>query len=425
MENRINVAELLKDCPLGIELNCMMYNNVTFRYILTRSCYPIQIQTPEGTMQLSKYGCMSLNKDAKCVIFPKGKTTWEGFVPPCQFKDGDIIFTHANCLKVGVGNTWISIFKERRNGGVATYVDYAEDGSDYYSDLDGDKALLCMESDILRQRFATEEEKEKLFQVIKDNGYHWNNKLKILEKLVEPEFKICNWVVFNNHPEKGSIYQIKNVHNYEYTLQHILGGSMAIPFSRVDMLKLWTIDDAKNGDVLVDKDNNIGIFQKFEGIYWYSYIYLGCDGKLRGFSIGGSHKQTDVHPATKEQRDLLFQKIKEAGYKWNSETKTLEKLIKPIFKAGKKVRNKNNHNIVFTITSIEEDSYVCGAKAAFWFDDQDDYELVPNKFDITTLKPFDNCKYSLDGGITWKYAQYWFIQEKYNTNDISIELWQG
>jgi hypothetical protein len=38
--------------------------------------------------------------------------------------------------------------------------------------------------------------------------------------------------------------------------------------------------------------------------------------------------------ATKEQRDLLFQTIKEAGYKWNEETKTLDKLIEPKFKVG-------------------------------------------------------------------------------------------
>ena len=38
-----------------------------------------------------------------------------------------------------------------------------------------------------------------------------------------------------------------------------------------------------------------------------------------------------VTPATKEQRDLLFQKIKEADYKWNAKTKTLEKLSEPKF----------------------------------------------------------------------------------------------
>ena len=183
---KINVAKLLKDCPQGMELNCTVYDECILDRILEGELYPIKIRTPEGAMLLTKYGSFSCNKHSKCIIFPKGKTTWEGFVPPCKFKDGDIIFTHANCLKVGVGNTWISIFKERRNGGVATYVDYAEDGSDYYSDLDGDKALLCMESDILRQRFATEEEKEKLFKAIKANGYKWNTETKTLEKLVDP-----------------------------------------------------------------------------------------------------------------------------------------------------------------------------------------------------------------------------------------------
>ena len=37
-------------------------------------------------------------------------------------------------------------------------------------------------------RFATEEEKQKLFQAIKDNRYKWNAETKTLKKLVEPRF---------------------------------------------------------------------------------------------------------------------------------------------------------------------------------------------------------------------------------------------
>ena len=37
-------------------------------------------------------------------------------------------------------------------------------------------------------RFATEEEKQKLFKAIKDNGYKWNAETKTLEKLVKPKF---------------------------------------------------------------------------------------------------------------------------------------------------------------------------------------------------------------------------------------------
>ena len=147
------------------------------------------------------------------------------------------------------------------------------------------------------------------------------DKQKPVDK-VEPKFKIGDWVVFTKYK---SIYQVEKKENYEYTLRHISGDSLCLPFFYDVLIREWTIEDAKNGDVLVDEDNNIGIFQDCEGMYWYSYTYLGYDGQLRGFSMGGSHEQTDTHPATKEQRDLLFQKIKEAGYEWDADKKELKK----------------------------------------------------------------------------------------------------
>lgn len=41
-------------------------------------------------------------------------------------------------------------------------------------------------------RLATEEEKQKLFDVIKDKGYKWNAETKTLEKLIESKFKISD-----------------------------------------------------------------------------------------------------------------------------------------------------------------------------------------------------------------------------------------
>lgn len=150
------------------------------------------------------------------------------------------------------------------------------------------------------------------------------------KKLVEPKFKVGDWIISS---VLGTARIIGVNDSNEYKLEYI---DSKQKFSSIDYVNYaydkWTIQDAKDGDVLADEDNNIGIFQECEGMYWYSYTYLGCDGQLRGFSMGGSHEQTDTHPATKEQRDLLFQKIKEAGYKWNYETKTLEKLVKPKFK---------------------------------------------------------------------------------------------
>ena len=251
MENKINIAKLLKDCPKGMELDCTMYEDVYFENISDCGqfiyCY-INYEDRKTSTCFNKYGTYSNLDKSKCVIFPKGRTTWEGFVPPCKFKDGDVIFTHANCLKVGLGNSWISIFQEKRNGGVATYVDMSEGGKDYYDYIiDDDKALLCMDKDIMCQRLATEEEKQKLFDAIKDNGY-----------------------------------------------------------------------------------------------------------------------------------------------KWNPETKTLEKLIEPKFKVGDKIRRKADPIFVFNITNITKDKYECGKSFVLRFANQDEYELVPNKFDINTLKPFED-----------------------------------
>ena len=385
---KINLVELLKYCPKGMEFDCILFSDPVTYDGLNGNDYPIKILTQNNvSFYLTKEGYLYTMPNSKCIIFPKGKTTWEGFVPPCKFKDGDICYIKTEAFE------YIFIFKNSKDDkriqaytGLSNYGFYANGNP------------VCEIKEVKEIRFTTNDEKTRLFNAIKNNGYHWNSETKTLEKLVKLEFKINDWVVFNNHPEKGSIYQVKDTHNYEYTLRHILGGSISVPFSKVDMFRRWTINDAKDGDVLFHSDsasNGIFIFKEIVQRGTSQKIICHCDYDSEdGFCLGENHTccWTDskiLHPATKEQRDLLFQKIKEAGYKWNSETKTLEKLIKPIFKTGNKVRNKNNHNIVFTITSLEEDYYSAGASKALWFDDQDKYELVPDKFNITTLKPFD------------------------------------
>lgn len=93
MENKINVAEILKLCPPGMELDCTMYEGVKLDNVAVEECdYPIKIVTKSGfETRLTKYGQNVKLDDAKCVIFPKGKTTWEGFEPSCKFKVGDIV----------------------------------------------------------------------------------------------------------------------------------------------------------------------------------------------------------------------------------------------------------------------------------------------------------------------------------------------
>jgi hypothetical protein len=187
MENKINIAELLKDCPKGMELDCTMYDNCTYAGIEDVGYIDILINTPSGRIRLTKEGCYIRHDDnAKCVIFPKGKTTWEGFVPPVEFKDGDILTTITGSIfiykKIDVYNycgTYVSL--DIRNGFSATYYSYLED--------------CC--------RPATEEEKQKLFDAIKANGYRWNAETKTLEKL--PKFKVGDRIKYKNGRNKDGV----------------------------------------------------------------------------------------------------------------------------------------------------------------------------------------------------------------------------
>ena len=92
---------------------------------------------------------------------------------------------------------------------------------------------------------------------------------------------------------------------------------------------LWTIYDANDGDVLVN-GSNIFIFHFINNRRLMGYCHVNTDdGKFyddigRNECFGFSDAQ--VTPATKEQRNLLFQKMKEDGYEWDSEKKELKRL---------------------------------------------------------------------------------------------------
>ena len=91
--------------------------------------------------------------------------------------------------------------------------------------------------------------------------------------------------------------------------------------------KAWSITDAKAGDVLAVSPIKgysspfVAIYKEYEQDCFAAYCIVSHDGK---FYEGGNRYSIDcVRPATKEESDLLFQKIKEAGYEWNLETKEL------------------------------------------------------------------------------------------------------
>ena len=148
-----------------------------------------------------------------------------------------------------------------------------------------------------------------------------------LANKVEPKFKVGDWITDGEAVFHITSYSI----DYGYQLETPKGTSFHFSNENVEnKYHLWTIQDAKDGDVLVDEDVNvIGIFEGIEGMCWHSKFYYSSTTKeFYGIECGGSHQKDFAKPATKEQRDLLFQKMKEAGYEWDAEKKELKIKLK-------------------------------------------------------------------------------------------------
>lgn len=172
---------------------------------------------------------------------------------------------------------------------------------------------------------ATKEQRDLLFQKMKEADYEWDAEKKELKK-VEPKFKVGDWVV----TEDGKVNQVKSVgiDGDAYTLddETYFSGSWK------DMYHLWTIEDAKDGDVLANKYGSVFIYAGFEDddkVTVDDYCYITANHHefcIEDHKTGSWYYVKDLNPATKEQRDLLFQKMSEAGYEWDNENKILTKI---------------------------------------------------------------------------------------------------
>ncbi len=226
-----------------------------------------------------------------------------------------------------------------------------------------------------------------------------------------PKFKVGDWCIDN---EDDTIFQIVKVLDNTYTYKTNEGKEYSCThYSLENDAKVWTIQDAKDGDVLVDEDNNVGIYKEIEGIDWNSYIYLGCNRCL--FSTGGCHVQNNTKPSTKEQRDLLFQKMHEAGYSFDFETKELKKDEINI-KAGRNYRCTKTH-IYAGLDWFEGTKYYA----------DEDYSLVNNgctcfcpkysKYEHNNL--FEEVEY--DGCVEKQGKQKTYIEMKTPEESLGVD----
>ena len=173
---------------------------------------------------------------------------------------------------------------------------------------------------------------QKLYNpsVLSNSSNTEKNEQKPADK-IEPRFKVGDWVIFTT---SGNLYQVEKKGNYEYTLMNNHGCSFCLSFSNEELIREWTIQDANDGDI-IHFGTVTAIFKKYIGREkCICYCSFCKDG---GFEIPLENGDDNVYgcynatPATKEQRDVLIKAMNDAGYKWDTETNTLEKLAEPKF----------------------------------------------------------------------------------------------
>ena len=130
-----------------------------------------------------------------------------------------------------------------------------------------------------------------------------------------------------------------------------------------EYFRLWTIADAKEGDVLIC-GNQTFLFKCIEEkqVYCYGYIWRNEYKEMIGFQFCNQPNQlycyTDavMSPATKEQRDTLFTKMKEAGYEWDADKKELKKIEqKPTKRSLPYEKNETVEKLIALAECLEMD----------------------------------------------------------------------
>lgn len=146
MENKINIAEILKDCPKGTKLYSPLFGNVTLEEVDTSITVPIKVIDSLNSYNcFTKTGLYYNRTNAECLLFPSSEMRdWTKF-----FKRGDVVIKN--------GGGMAAVFDGWAND---TYTEF-NTTINLYGDGNTGEEKVC---DTLLFRKATEEERKQFIE---------------------------------------------------------------------------------------------------------------------------------------------------------------------------------------------------------------------------------------------------------------------
>ena len=436
MKNKINIAELLIDCPKGTKLYSPIFGEVCLDKI--RPHLAIIVTTDKYKEEFLYDGRYGMN--GECMLFPsKDQRDWSKFQRP--FEDGDILVHTQNQRLV------TSIYRNRVAELIIGTHCILWDKND---GLTVNAQMCCYPEDT---RFATEEEKAKLFQAIKANGYYWDPDNKTLKPLLITNFKVGDKIKYKYGKNKDGVEYGKILSITDNTYDVAVTDNMGI-FIPVEQQNDWELLSDKVeplfkvGDEIVKKNGitNSYIVQSVNDEYYGLQLpdksgvgvlptkdqddWMVISSKPK-FKVGDEvyNKKTDVVGTISkiydDEKEYMVN-LKKGGityicFEHENCWDLVSNKVEPKFKIGDKIKKKDDIDYrLRTIESINNNHYII--KTPDWFDNcyitdklpfdcQNEYELIhSNKFDINNLKPFesrvlvrDTDHYEWEGAVFGRY----------------------
>lgn len=173
----MNIVEILKYCPKGMELYSLVHGKVTFECISSDKVYPIMVNRLDDLKSFTEEGKYFVG-GGECVLFPsENQRSWEDFRLP--IKKGDIM------MSIDGKSPFIA-------SGKITF-----SCPEFICGIDEAEHLRISHSNYFwTTKFyipATEEVKTKLFAAIEKAGYRWNSETLELEQIKQVDEVITDF----------------------------------------------------------------------------------------------------------------------------------------------------------------------------------------------------------------------------------------